>query len=281
MKYAAKTIPELIQKGFNRNTSGTAIAHKKNGEWTEISLSEFKTKVRHLALALHKLGIKQGDKVSLHSENSAHWLIVDLATLSIGAVDVPIYTTQPGDQIKFIIEDSSAHIHFFSDDTLFNPIAEFVRSCKKLTKIVSIYPSAHADVTSIEDVYKMGAELDAVQPNLFEELSSKVKPDDLATLMYTSGTTGMPKGVMLSHNNIGSNVQSIEDYLPFDVDKNRHHKVLSFLPLTHSFERAVSYNFMHVGLPIYYIEKVDEIVKDIQYVKPIFFATVPDRKSVV
>lgn len=275
MKYAQKTIPELIYKGLKRNTSGVALASKKNGEWTEMLIPEFKTKIRHLALALHQLGIKKGDKISLHSENNPHWLIIDLATISLGAVDVPIYTTQPGDQIQFIIEDSNARLHFVSDDALFTPNAEFVRACPKLNKIISIFPSNHSDITPISELFEMGAKLDSEQPDLFDKITSEVKPTDLVTLMYTSGTTGMPKGVMLSHHNIGSNVQTIEDYLPFDVEAHRDKKVLSFLPLSHSFERVISYNFLHVGLPVYYIEKVDEIVKDIQFIKPVFFATVP------
>lgn len=275
MKYPAKTIPSLINKGLSRNSTGIVAATKKNGSWTEMSVQDFKAKVRHLALAMHKLGIKKGDRISLHSENSAHWLVIDQAALSIGAIDVPIYTTQPGDQIEYILKDSGSRIHFFSDDTLFEPNAEHIRNVKCVEHIVSIYGSAHSDVKSIHDLYAMGAELDKEQPELFESLLNSVEPDDLATFMYTSGTTGMPKGVMLTHNNIGSNLQTIEEYLPFDVEKNRGHKVLSFLPLSHSFERVISYNFLHVGYPIYYIEKIDEIVKDIQYVKPIFFATVP------
>ncbi len=275
MKYPAKTIPSLINKGLSRNSTGIAAATKKNGDWTEMSVQDFKTKVRQLALAMHKMGIKKGDRIALHAENSAHWLVIDQAALSIGAIDVPIYTTQPGDQIEFILEDSGSRIHFFSDDALFDPNAEHVRKVKCVEHIVSIYGSAHSDVKSIHDLYAMGAELDKEQPELFESLLNSVEPDDLATFMYTSGTTGMPKGVMLTHNNIGSNLQSIEEYLPFDIEKNRGHKVLSFLPLSHSFERTVSYNFLHIGYPVFYIEKIDEIIKDIQHVKPIFFATVP------
>ena len=275
MIYSKKTIPQLIQKGLDRNTSGIAIATKKEGIWTEISVADFKQKVRHLALALNSLGVKHGDRISIHAENSHFWLIIDQAILSLGAIDIPIYTTQPGDQIKFILEDAGAKIHFVSGDTLFEPNAKFVQSCKKVTKIVSIYPSKNSDLTQIDELFELGASIDNENPSKFDEISNSVSPDDLITLMYTSGTTGMPKGVMLTHHNIGSNVQTIEEYMPFDVEKNRHQKVLSFLPLSHSFERAISYNFMHLGMPIYYIEKVDEIVKDIQHVKPIFFATVP------
>jgi len=275
MKFSKKTIPQLINKGLQRNTTGVAIGTKKDGSWTETSVNEFQQKIRHLALALHKLGLKHGDRISIHSENSSDWLIADLAALSIGIIDVPIYVTQPGDQIKFILEDSGAKIYFVSGDPLFETNATFIRSVKNLNKIVSFTPSAHSDLSLMDDLIQQGAELDSAEPELFNSLVAKVNPDDLATFMYTSGTTGMPKGVMLTHHNIGSNVQSIEEYLPFDVEANRHQKVLSFLPLSHSFERAISYNFIHIGYPIYYIEKVDEIVKDIQHIKPIFFATVP------
>lgn len=275
MKYPKQTIIQLLEEGLSKNTTGVSIATKRSGNWTETSIDDFKTKIKQLALAFHSLGLQHGDRISIHSENGAMWLIADLAAISIGLIDVPIYVTQPADQIQFILDDSGSKIHFVSGDALLSGYADAIKSVKSVQKVVSFTASSHSDVTLVDELFAIGEKLDKEQPQLYNELKAKVHPDDLATFMYTSGTTGMPKGVMLTHHNIGSNVQSIVDYIPFDIEGKRGHKILSFLPLSHSFERAVSYTFMYVGYPIYYIEKVDEIVADIQFVKPIFFATVP------
>lgn len=275
MKYPPTTLLSLVNKGLAQYKEGLFTSTKRNGSWIETSVSEFKSKVRHLAYGLYDLGVRPGDKVTIHSENSTEWLICDLAILSLGAVSVPIYPTQPGDQIKYILENSGAKIHIVSNDDLFAETKSLIKSAEGIKAIISIGESRHKKLKSFAGVVASGKIAQQEQPDLLDELQSQVNPDDLATLIYTSGTTGLPKGVMLTHNNIASNVQASLEKLPFDIQRFRGEPVLSYLPLSHVFERMVDYMYISMGCHIYYIETIDEIREDFTAVKPFFLATVP------
>ncbi len=275
MKYSPDIVPNIIDEGVNKNKTGIFSAVKRRGEWIETSVDEFKTKVKNLAAGLYKLGVRKGDRVSIHSENSTEWLICDQAVLSIGAVNVAIYTTQPADQIKYILENSEAKIHIVSNDDLFSETKVLMKGIETVEAVISMQPSKHKKLRSFEEVMQMGVSLIEEQPDLLEKLRSEIKPDDLANINYTSGTTGVPKGVMLSHNNLASNVQASYERMPYDPDDHKDPKILSYLPLAHMLERIASYIYIHTGVPIYYIEDVNEIRFDLAAVKPIYFSTVP------
>ena len=275
MKYEPATILSLVDQGLEQNETGVAASTKRKGSWTETSIQDFKTKAKHLALGLYAMGVRKGDRVSLHSENSTTWLLCDYAILSIGAINVPIYTTQPGDQIKYILENSETKFHIYSDDELFAPLKPHYSSIKTLDAVITVYGKVSGDVLSLDSIIEKGKEKDEEDPELHQKLKDEVKPDDLASFIYTSGTTGPPKGVMLTHNNIASNIYAALERVPFDHKKERRLKMLSFLPLSHIFERMLGYTYMNMGYPIYFIETLDEIVDDIQHIKPHFFATVP------
>ncbi len=275
MSQTKYTLPDLLFKGLENHPGGLFASTKRNGTWYDTELSEFSDKVRQLALGLYELGVRPGDKVSIHSENSTEWLICDLAVLSMGAVNVPIYTTQPGEQIKYILENSDSKVHIISNDELFAETKPLIKGISTVQAVITIQPSKHKKLKGFEEVLKMGEELDQKEPGLFDSLREKIKPDDLATLIYTSGTTGLPKGVMLSHNNIASNVNASLEKLPFDASEFHGQNVLSYLPLSHVFERMIEYMYMSMGCRIYYIEEVEQIRDDFGYVKPFFFATVP------
>ncbi len=275
MAYDPTTIIAEIERGIHKHDKDVFISTKRNGEWVDTSKAEFQEKVRNLAMGLYELGVRSGDKVSLHSENSAEWVICDQAILSLGAVNVPIYTTQPGEQIKYILENSETKVHIVSNDELFADTKPIIKEITNVKAIISIFGSKHGKLKEFEDIMEMGAKKHQESPELFEELRSKVKPDDLASLIYTSGTTGDPKGVMLSHNNIASNLLASLERVPFDETVREHEKMLSYLPLSHVFERMITYMYLSMGYPIYYIDDVDEIRDDLEYVKPYYFATVP------
>lgn len=275
MGYQPTTILNLIDRGLNNHIGGRLFATKRNGKWIETSKEEFHEKVRHFALGLHALGVEAGDRVSIHAENSTEWVICDQAILAIGAANVPIYTTQPGDQIKYILENSGSKVHIVSNDDLFAETKSLIKGITNVKAVITLFGSKHKKLRDFEAILEEGEKLDREQPDLFEKLKSTVTPDSLATLIYTSGTTGDPKGVMLSHNNIASNLQASLERVPFDSDPEPGQQMLSYLPLSHVFERLITYIYLSMGYPIYYIEDVNEIRDDFAEVKPYFFATVP------
>lgn len=267
------SIPQLVAEGLHLNTTSVAVAGKHMDVWKTYSVSEFRVAVTNAALGFLSLGIKRGDRVALHSENRPEWMIVDQALLSIGVITVPIYVTQPADQIKYIIENSESVAYVVSTAHLykgFQPYESKIASLKH-----TIFLDANGDALSLDALMAKGNAFGVANPGAFEKALAEVKPDDMATYIYTSGTTGVPKGVMLTHYNVTSNVQASLDALPFDVNAERGHKMLSFLPLAHIFERMVSYMYFFIGYPIYYVSSVDTLVNDIQYVKPICMASVP------
>lgn len=275
MSSSTHTLPEILFEGLENYQEGLFSSTKRDGEWFETNVGAFREKVIHFALGLYDLGVRPGDKVSIHAENSTEWLICDIAILSIGAANVPIYSTQPGEQITYILENSDSKVHIVSNDELFAETKPLIKNLKSVTSIISIFGSKHKKLNTFEEILKKGKELKRDQPDLFDSLKSEVKPDDLATLIYTSGTTGMPKGVMLTHNNIASNVLASMEKLPFDKKDFYQQRVLSYLPLSHVFERMIDYMYINMGCNIFYTENIEEIRDDFQHVKPFFFATVP------
>lgn len=275
MKYEPAVVPILIDQCLNKNKLGIAAAVKRNGEWKETSVDEFRQKVRSLALGLYSLGVRKGDRVSIHSENSTEWLICDQAVLSIGAVNVAVYTTQPADQITYILENSESKVHIVSNDDLFEETKPLIKEIKTVTSIISIQPTKHKKLLSFEGVIEQGEALDREKPELFDKLRNAIEPEDLANINYTSGTTGVPKGVMLTHMNLASNTIASAMRMPFDTTKVDQPKVLSYLPLAHMLERIASYLYIHEGASVYYVEDVNEFKSDLVTIKPIYFATVP------
>lgn len=275
MKYEPAVVPLLLEEGMKKNKLGIVSAVKRKGQWIETSVDDFKEKVRHFALGLYELGVRKGDRVSVHSENSTEWLICDQATLSIGAVNVAIYTTQPGDQIKYILENSEAVVHIVSCDELFEETKPVIKSIKTIKAVINLQPSQHKKLRGFEEVISLGKALNESEPELFEQLRNAISPEDLANINYTSGTTGVPKGVMLTHMNLASNALASLKRMPFDGSELESPKILSYLPLAHMLERIASYLYICSGASIYYVEDIQDFKTDLVTIKPIYFATVP------
>lgn len=275
MKYEPAVVPLLIDERLKHNKLGIAAAVKRNGQWIETTVDEFRQKIRHLALGLYALGVRKGDRVSIHSENSTEWLICDQAVLSIGAVNVAVYTTQPADQITYILENSEAKVHIVSNDELFEETKPLIKAIETVISVVSIQPTKHKKLKTLDGIIEQGSLLDQEQPELFDTLRNAIDPEDLANINYTSGTTGVPKGVMLTHMNLASNTIASAVRMPFDTTYIETPKVLSYLPLAHMLERIAAYLFIHEGASIYFVEDVKEFKSDLITIKPIYFATVP------
>lgn len=242
------------------------FGYKANGEWKKVATQEVIDTGNKVSLALLKLGVKPDDKVALVSNNRPEWNMVDLGISQIGAVNVPVYPTISEHEYKFIFNDAEIKYVFVSDKNLATKIAHIKGEVPSLK---DIFCFEQVDgFTHFSEFLKIGAGGDL---NEVEKIKASVKPESLATIIYTSGTTGNPKGVMLSHNNIVSNIKAVLPVLPLKETM----RVLSFLPLCHIFERVVVYVYMVKGVSVYYAESMETIADNLKEVKPNFFTSVP------
>jgi long-chain acyl-CoA synthetase len=268
------TLPHFCLEAIERYAKSDALNQKRDGKWVHTSSEEFIRRIRHVALGLARLGICAGDRIALLSENRPEWSITDLAILSIGAVNVPIYTTQAVDQVRFILEDCGARAIFVSGKRVFKHARKGLDNIPSLERIIFFEHDSSGEVAgglTLADLETMGAEFDDQNPDAFESFAKPVQPDDLATIIYTSGTTGTPKGVMLTHRNFISNVIAATDALPIvptDV-------ALSVLPLSHIFERTCFYVFCYNGVSVYYAASFDQVGEYLREVRPTIMTAVP------
>ena len=243
-----------------------AICGKENGEWKKYSTDQVIEIVNQISAGLIDYGIKKNDTIALISNNRPEWNFIDLGMLQIGAINVPVYPTITVEDYKFIFNDAKVRLAFVSDKDLYDKILSIKSEVPSLEKIYSI-----DNLNGVPNWIELQGEVTEERLRQIAEMKSRVKEEELATLIYTSGTTGTPKGVMLSHRNIVSNVDSTAECLPL----NESNRILSFLPLSHIFERMVTYTYMSLGVSIYYAESMETIGDNIKEVKPHFFSAVP------
>ena len=258
---------DILQKQQNEFPKTDALSGKENNTWKSYSTEEFIRTVNEVSFGLIALGLKKDDKVALISGNRPEWNFLDLGMLQIGVVNVPLYLTLSASEFKFILNDAEVKYIFVSDETLFKKIQSIRNEIPSLVEIYSINNVQGA--RNWKEIISLGKTRQ--DDPLLQKLKSEIKPANLATVLYTSGTTGNPKGVMLSHDNIVSNIIATQHLLPF----NHQGKTLSFLPLCHSYERMLTYLYMFTGVSIYYAETTDNLVNYINEVKPDGFSTVP------
>ena len=245
-----------------------AFTTKYNGEWKSISTLEYIEQANAISRGLLKLGVQPNDKIAvISSTNRTEWNIVDIGILQIGAQNVPIYPTICKEDYDYILNHSEAIYCFASD----NEIIEKLNAIKGNTKLKQVF--TFNDIVgekSWKDVLELGK--DDSNQDVVEDRKNNVTPNDLATLIYTSGTTGKPKGVMLSHNNLVSNVLDSEKRVPFDYGKS---KALSFLPICHVFERMILYLYQYCGVEIYFAESIEQMSDNLKEIKPNVMTAVP------
>ncbi len=270
-----QTIPHYCLEALRHFDKPKAIGYKVQDAWQYFSGQEVIEKVKKLALGLKESGINAGDRVALISENRPEWTFADLAILSLRGVNVPIYTTQAVEQIRYILEDSGAKALFISSKKIWKHAVAAIESVEMLEKIIffdeDAMPEGNHRAISLADLEKRGEELDKIDDKIFDKLLSEIDPNDLATVIYTSGTTGEPKGVMLSHENFTSNVRAITAGLPIlPTDRS-----LSVLPLSHIFERACFYVMSCNGVSVHYCSAFDQLASHLGEVKTTVMTAVP------
>ena len=244
---------------------------KKEGKYSPISTDEFSRRVRNISAGLRALGLRSGDKLIILSENRPEWVMVDMATVCLGAVSVPIYISLTPEQIKYIIKDSEARFVVCSNSEMWTKIAAIKNELPLVDKYIMIDSPAAEGVLTLEEVEAEGEKLNQQNPEEFDRIAQSISPDDLATIIYTSGTTGVPKGAMLSHYNLVSNVQALRSVIEF-TDRDT---ALSFLPLSHVLERMCTFAWIYVGATIAYAESVDTVAQNLVEARPTIMVSVP------
>ena len=238
-----------------------ALVSKKNGVWEKTSSQEYINKANAISRALLKIGIQKNDKIAIISSNNrTEWHIMDVGILQTGAQNVPIYPTISETDYEYILNHCGAQYCFVSDPVVLDKVNQIKQNVPLLKDIFSF--EKIDGCKNWTELLELGASAD--NQDVVEDRKNAVLPLDLATIIYTSGTTGRPKGVMLSHNNIVSNVLDSSDRIPFATGKTR---ALSFLPICHIYERMVTYIYQFTSTSIYFgesIEKVGENIKDAQ-----------------
>jgi long-chain acyl-CoA synthetase len=245
---------------------------RRDGRWTALSYRQLSEQVHAASVGLGELGLRDGDRVAILSENRPEWAIADYACLAARCTDVPIYPTLPARQAEYILRDSGAAALLVSSATQLEKALAIRSHLPALRHIVALDPGARApDVLPFEELIACGRSALARHPG-WREHALRATPDDLATLIYTSGTTGDPKGVMLTHGNIASNVTTCVGLFDF----GQGDESLSFLPLSHIFERMFGhYSMFHAGVVINYAGSIDTVASDMQELRPTMMASVP------
>ena len=267
------TLNQLFFDAADRFKKPNALQYKKDGTYRPIAHADILERVRHLARGLSSLGIRRGDRVAILSENRPEWAIADFACLTGGMTDVPIYPTIPAEQIAYILKDSGATAIFVSNQVQAEKIRQIRGQLPALKAVIGFDDLPGLANMSIGELEKRGVAGENRETiATYREDAMTVKPDDVATIIYTSGTTGEPKGVMLTHDNIFSNVQAARTAIPFEGEDI----ALSFLPLSHIFERMGGHYLMWAtGTSIAYAESIDTVPVNLQEVKPTIVLSVP------
>ena len=266
------TLNELFFTSIEKFDKPDALQVNVNGKYRPISHREISKRVLHAALGLEVLGVRRGDKVGILSENRPEWAIADYACLTSGLTDVPIYPTLPADQIAYILNDAGAVALFVSSIEQAVKVAAIRLEVPSLKYVIAFDEIGDAADMSMAELDKRGEGAESAESIVrYRAGADAVSPNDLATLIYTSGTTGPPKGVMLTHDNIHSNVEATRCKLPFKGDDVS----LSFLPLSHIFQRTGDYLMFATGSSIAYAQSFETVPINMQDVRPTIVFSVP------
>ncbi len=267
------TLIDILPYQLQHYPQEDALAAKKGpepdaqaGEWLQYSTVQCIEYVNMVSKGLLELGVKPNDRIAIISENRPEWLLVDNGLLQMGAVNVPLYPTVTEEECRYILADASVKLAFVANKALYQKIANVWDHLPELQWTFSF--DEIQGLPHWNDLLEKGQRRNL---NELVSLRKKVEPHELATIIYTSGTTGNPKGVMLSHDNIVSNVLNCVPLLPVDYQS----RALSFLPLNHVFERMLTYLYVFAGVSIYYAQSMQTIGENARDIRPHIFTAVP------
>jgi long-chain acyl-CoA synthetase len=273
-----KTINEVFKNRVQKYGNRLAVEKKIRGAWETASWNEYYERSRYAGLGLYELGVRRGDRIAILSENRLEWIYTDMGGLGIGACVVPIYATVPAADVRYVLDNSDSKVVVVENREQLEKVLASSGGCPKLEKILVIEPAdCRMDgkrIISFEALMTTGRDRHSSEPELFERLAAAVAPDDLLTIQYTSGSTGVPKGAILTHGNIMAAIRSLTSVIPPFADDTDN--VVGFLPLSHVFERIpVHYYVMYTGVTKSYAGSMETLVNDIQEKKPTIIFAVP------
>jgi long-chain acyl-CoA synthetase len=249
--------------------------YKKDGTYHDLSFSRMREWVEEFAGGLAALGLQRADRLAIIGENRPEWVVADMGSLFLGAVDVPIYPTLTAKQVEYILNDSGTKIAVVSNQYQLNKVLKIRDEVKTLEHIIVMNDTIadrEPNVHTMSSVCDMGRKHLGLNPDLLTKSLADVRPDDLLTIIYTSGTTGNPKGVMLTHYNLVSNIVASTSIIKLDDTDT----LLSFLPLCHSFERMAGYyTALACGCTVAYAESIDTVRDNLLEIRPTVVTTVP------
>ena len=251
-----------------------AIRHKKFGIWQEFSWGQYFEIVKSVAFGFYELGVREGDKVAIHSENRPEWVFADLGAQTLGSVAVGIYPTSPASEVEYLLNHSEASVLVVEDEEQLDKALEAWDRLEKLKKIVVIDPRGiktidDPRIITFEELISLGESDDGKS---FEKMIQTISASETAIIVYTSGTTGPPKGAMITHQNL--RFAALTWGLVYDFRKND--EVLSYLPLCHVAERVISVaNGVYHGYVVNFGEDTNSFMEDLREVQPTFFLGVP------
>ena len=254
---------------LEKNNIPNCLVTKYDGKWVATSTKEYIEKANKISRALLRLGVQKEDKIAIISSNNrTEWNIMDIGVLQIGAQTVPIYPNITEEDYEYILNHCEAKYCFVSDSDVLFKLNNIKKNLNNLKDIYSF--NQIEDCKNWNELLVLGE--DYSNQDVVEDRKNNVNPNELATIIYTSGTTGKPKGVMLSHNNIVSNVLDSASRIPFEEGTS---VALSFLPVCHIFERVILYIYQYYSVSIYFAESIDKLSDNIKEVKPTVFSVVP------
>jgi long-chain acyl-CoA synthetase len=258
-----QTLNDIFFAIATRNQS-EFVLRKTDAGWVPVPSQQFAAKVAGVARELRSWGIGQGDRVAILSENRYEWLVADFASLLLGAVVVPIYTTLTAEQIAYLLRDSGPRVIFVSSGQHLARVLA-IREQTTLERIVVM------DHVASENAIRMSAMAQSSSGSPAESIARVMKSDDLATIIYTSGTTGVPKGVMLTHGNMACNIEAFLSPFAFRMGM----RCVSFLPLSHVTARSVDMGLIYRGVTLAHVPAVDQVAQSLLEVKPDILLSVP------
>lgn len=270
-----QTLTQIFQKTVAAHGSAVAMKFRKDGTWHDINYTELAVQVETLAAGLRSLGVQRGDRVAIYAENQPSWVMTDLACHALGAINASIYPTLPAAQVAYIVNDCTAEILIAGNAKLLANARIAQAECPSLKTLVVMAGEAEGDALTFEQVLERGKTTPFV-PGEYEASWKGVLPEEVAALIYTSGTTGDPKGAMLTHKNFASNaINALKHFGNGGVTIGTDDLFLSFLPLSHSFERIGCYLALGSGSATAYSEGVKTLSEEMKTLQPTIMLCVP------